>query len=128
MLEKIRKNNEFRLVYRRGKSISNELLVLYLFKNNKNRYEDKNLFNRIGISVSKKVGNSVVRSRCKRLISESFRLNYENVKKGYDFVFIARKPLKDKSYFEVEKAMQNLLKKAGLYNNEENIDKSNKIL
>ena len=128
MIYRLKKNFEFMTLYRRGKSFANDILVMYILKNKRNKNNDLGYYSKIGISVSKKVGNSVVRSRCKRLISESFRLNYENVKKGYDFVFIARKPLKDKSYFEVEKAMQNLLKKAGLYNNEENIDKANKIL
>lgn len=128
MIYRLKKNFEFMIVYRRGRSFANDILVMYILKNKKNRDNDSGYYNKIGVSVSKKVGNSVVRSRCKRLISESFRLNYKDIKKGYDFVFIARKPLKDKSYFEVEKAMQNLLKKAGLYNNEENIDKSNKIL
>ena len=127
MLEKIRKNNEFRLVYRRGKSISNELLVLYVFKNNKNRYEDKNLFNRIGISVSKKVGNSVVRSRSKRLILESYRLNCNDLIKGYDLVFIARGKIKYRPYKDVEKSLINLLKRAGL-KNEKSISNNDKVL
>ena len=66
MIYKIRKNAEFRLVYRRGKSYANNLLVLYVFNNRKNSSEDGALYNKVGISVSKKVGNSVVRSRSKR--------------------------------------------------------------
>lgn len=108
---RIRKNIEFRRIYRKKKSYSNSLLVLYMLKNNINH--DKS---RVGISVSKKVGNSVVRSRVKRLINESYRLNYNNIKDGYDFVFIARNAIKEKSYKEVEIALINLLKKAGLYN------------
>ena len=68
MIYKIRKNAEFRLVYRRGKSYANNLLVLYVFNNRKNSLSDGDLYNKVGISVSKKVGNSVVRSRSKRLI------------------------------------------------------------
>ncbi|WP_026887756.1 ribonuclease P protein component [Clostridium beijerinckii] len=119
MIYRLKKNFEFTIVYRRGKSFANELLVMYILKNRKNK--DKNLmaYNKIGISVSKKVGNSVVRSRSKRLITESFRLNYNYIVNGYDFVFIARNPIKSRSYFEVEKAMKNLIKKAGLYKNEE---------
>lgn len=105
---RIRKNAEFRAVYRRGKSLSNELLVLYVFKNNKN-------INRRGISVSKKVGKSVIRSRVKRLIGESFRLTEEQLKKGYDLVFIARTPAKGKSFKEINESVINLLKRAGLY-------------
>lgn len=116
MIYKIRKNAEFRLVYRRGKSYANNLLVLYVFNNRKNSSMDGDLYNKVGISVSKKVGNSVVRSRSKRLISECYRLNEENLKKGYDFVFVARTKIKDKDYQSVEKAMINLFKKAGLFN------------
>lgn len=113
----LRKNSEFRTVYRRGKSFSNKLLVLYVFRNAKNKDID-----RIGISVSKKVGKSVVRSRVKRLISESYRLNSSLIKNGYDFVFIARVASKDKSYKEVESSLKNLFNKAGLYENEKSLD------
>ena len=115
MVYRIKKNNEFKLVYRRGKSLANNLLVLYVFKNNKNKLDDNSTYNKIGISVSKKVGNSVVRSRSKRLITESYRLNKEDLKNGYDFVFIARTAIKGKSYLEVESSMKKLFQKAGLY-------------
>lgn len=105
---KIRKNIEFRAVYRRGRSFSNHLLVLYIYKSKKD-------FNRIGISVSKKVGKSVTRNRIKRLIKENYRLNSNNLSKGYDLVFIARNAAKDKNYYEIENSVKNLFKKAGLY-------------
>ena len=108
MIYKLRKNAEFRLVYKRGKSYANNLLVLYK--------DDNNIpYNKLGISVSKKVGNSVVRSRSKRLIYEAYRLNYHELKPGYDYVFVARSAIKDKKYSDVEGAMKNLFKKAGIY-------------
>jgi len=110
---RIRKNAEFRTVYRRGKSFSNLLLVLYIYRNGKN-------INRCGISVSKKVGKSVIRSRVKRLIGESYRLNNEGIKAGFDLVFIARNPSNAKNYNEIEVALKKLLKKAGLIKNENN--------
>lgn len=106
---------EFRTVYRRGKSLANGLLVLYIYNNNRNKDEHGHPYNKVGISVSKKVGNSVVRSRSKRLITESYRLNSTSLKEGYDFVFIARTSIKGKSYSEVEDSMKRLFHKAGLY-------------
>lgn len=115
-IEKLRKNFQFRIVYGRGKSFSNHLLVLYVHRNNLKK-------NRIGISVSKKVGKSVIRSRVKRLISESYRLNNGNLAEGYDLVFVARVASKSKTYKEIEKALINILLKAGLVINEKNTDK-----
>ena len=94
MIYKLRKNTEFRLVYRRGKSYANKLLVLYVFNNKKN-IDEKNLqYNKVGISVSKKVGNSVVRSRSKRLIYESYRINlnkYKTAINKYQTLFLQKK-------------------------------------
>lgn len=105
--ERIKRNSHFRYIYNRGKSISNDILVLYTFKNKVN-------INRIGISVSKKVGNSVVRNRVKRLIRESYRLNSSSFNQGYDFVFIARQRSSSADYKKVEGAMKHLMRKAGI--------------
>ncbi|EYE88641.1 ribonuclease P [Fervidicella metallireducens AeB] len=105
--EKIKKNSQFRYIYNRGKSISDSLLVLYIFKNNKN-------INRIGISVSKKVGNSVTRNRVKRLIRESYRTNKEKYRRGYDLIFVARARCSKSNYHEILKSQINLMKKGGL--------------
>lgn len=125
MVYRIKKNIEFRIIYRKGKSFANDLLVLYILKNRRNRDKEGNQYNKVGISVSKKVGNSVVRSRSKRLVTEGYRVKLDNLKQGYDFVFIARTNIKDKSYERVDKAIDNLFKKVGLYNNEKINDKSN---
>ncbi|KYH34121.1 ribonuclease P protein component [Clostridium tepidiprofundi DSM 19306] len=106
---KLRKNAEFRVVYKKGKSFSNKFLVLYIKRNGMG-------INRIGISVSKKVGKSVVRSRVKRLIYESYRLNNSNLKQGYDLIVIARTTCKEQSFSVIEKSLINLYKKAGLIN------------
>ena len=105
---RIRKNAEFRAVYRRGKSFSNSLLVLYIYKNKKN-------INRLGVSINKRVGNSVERNRIKRLIKEIYRLNSDNIKVGYDLVFIARNLSKGRNYMEIGNSIKNLIKKAGLW-------------
>ncbi|MFV0440960.1 MAG: ribonuclease P protein component [Lachnospirales bacterium] len=106
--ESLKKSNDFRKVYNRGKSIANRQLVMYFLPNKKS-------YNRIGISVSKKVGNSVVRSRITRLIRESYRLNDDNILVGYDIIFIARNSMVGLNYFKTEKSMMHLLKKQNLY-------------
>ena len=99
--ESLKKNKDFRLVYENGRSYANKYLVMYVYKNGSN-------WNRIGISVSKKVGNSVVRHRLARLIRESYRLSETRFHSGYDIVVIARPVAKDKNYFEVESALLHL--------------------
>ena len=73
--------------------------------------------NRIGISVSKKVGNSVVRHRLKRLILESYRLHEDMFNSGLDMVIIARGTAKDKTYHEIESAVLHLGKLHGIIGN-----------
>ena len=65
--ESLKKNRDFQNVYKKGKSYANRYLVMYVLKNDTER-------NRLGISVSKKVGNSVIRHHVTRLIRESYRL------------------------------------------------------
>ena len=93
----LRNNREFQMVYNEGNSKANRYLVLYYRKNDLE-------YNRLGISVSKKVGNSVVRHRTTRLIRESYRLNQDNLKTGYDMVVIARQTAKGQNYHTIESA------------------------
>ena len=74
--------------------------------------------NRFGISVSKKVGNSVVRSRITRLLRESYRLSESKFLAGYDIVVIARASAKEATYREVESALMHLLNKQKLIKSE----------
>lgn len=108
--ESLKKNSDFKMVYQRGKSIANRNLVMYILKNSKNK-------NYLGISVSKKVGNSVCRSRVTRLIRESYRLSEKNIKSGFYIIVIARNSCKGISYKEMEGSLIHLLKKQGLYKN-----------
>lgn len=109
--ESLKKNYQFRYVYNRGRSIANRLLVMYSVKNGTQG-------NRFGISVSKKVGNSVVRSHITRLLRESYRLSEENILSGYDIVVIARGSAKEASYKEIESALLHLLRKQRLLKSE----------
>lgn len=90
------------MVYRTGQSKANRQLVMYVRPNGLEK-------NRLGISVSKKVGNSVVRHRLTRVIREVFRLNNpDRLEQGLDIVVIARGAAKGKKYQELEKSFFHL--------------------
>lgn len=99
--ESLKKNRDFQNVYKNGKSYANRLLVMYVLKNDLEK-------NRFGISVSKKVGNSVVRHHVTRLLRESYRLHEEMFHSGWDIVVIARAGAKKASYHEIESALLHL--------------------
>ena len=101
--ESLKKNYEFQYVYKNGKSYANKYLVMYVLENDNRK-------NRIGISVSKKVGNSVVRHRITRLIRESYRLHENIFNSGLDIVVIARNSASEISYEETESALLHLAK------------------
>ena len=99
--ESLKKNRDFKQVYNQGKSYANRYLVMYVLENHTDR-------NRIGISVSKKVGNSVIRHHLTRLIRESYRLHEDMFNSGLDIVVIARSTARDITYHEVESALLHL--------------------
>lgn len=102
----LKKNREFGAVYSAHRSKANRLLVMYVLPSQ----EDKDLdINRTGISVSKKVGNSVVRHRVKRLIREAVRTNDDKYVKGYDLVIVARQGSAEASFKDIENAVLDLL-------------------
>lgn len=99
--ESLKKNKDFQYVYRKGKSFANRYLVMYVLENQLSG-------NRLGISVSKKVGNSVVRHGLTRLLRESYRLNESGFMPGYDIVVVARVSAKEKGFAEIQSALLHL--------------------
>lgn len=99
--ESLKKNSDFKYVYQNGKSFANRFLVMYVLENNDEK-------NRLGISASKKVGNSVVRHRFTRLVRESYRLHENIFNSGLDIVVVARKSAASVGYFEIESALLHL--------------------
>lgn len=115
--DSLKKNKDFQFIYRNGKSYGNKYLVMYVYHNARN--EKKGVpMNRIGISVSKKVGNSVVRHRITRLIRESYRLNEKKFVGGLDVIVVARPGAKERNFFEIESALLHLAKIHGLLKKE----------
>lgn len=103
----LKKNIEFKKVYSQGKNYWNRNLILYVKKNNYN-------YNRVGFTITKKIGNSVVRNKIRRRLKEVYRLNMQNMNLGYDLIFIPKKNTVDISYQELESAMLHILKISGI--------------
>ena len=106
--ESLKKNKDFQIVYRTGRSYANRFLVMHIRKNDLGR-------NRLGISVSKKVGNSVVRHHLTRLIRESYRLQEEYFLCGYDIVVVVRVNAKNSTFADMKSALIHLGKLHKIY-------------
>jgi len=106
---RIKKNYIFRKVYSKGRYYAESCLVLYVLKN------DEDATNKVGYSVSKKIGNSVKRNRVKRLLRENFRKISHEIKSGYFIVFSARPNSSEASYYDIEREMINAMKRARLF-------------
>lgn len=105
---RLRNRADFSRVYRHGKSFANHQFVVYW-----SRKKEVEQF-RAGVSVSKKVGNAVVRNRMRRLVKEIVRHHQDEIIDHMDLIFIVRKGALDKSYHELEKSILHVLRKASL--------------
>ena len=112
--ESLKDNRDFQKVYQYGKSAANRTLVLYTK-------------NRVGISVSKKVGNSVVRHHLCRLVRESYRLNEDKFDRGLDLVVIVRPGARELPFSDIDRALLHVSRKLGVLQNREGAEKKNTI-
>ena len=103
----LKENRVFRQLYAKGKTFASPYFILYYRENRRDK-------NRLGITVSKKLGSAVSRNRAKRLIRESYRLSENTVKTGYDFVFVMRTKTVTATCAEVRQSLETALKKTGL--------------
>ena len=101
--EGLKKNSDFKAVYKEGRSKANRYLVVYVRENGSE-------INRLGISVSKKVGNSVYRHYFKRCVKESYRLHEKVFNSGLDIVVLARQGAKGIRYSDIESALMHLMR------------------
>lgn len=101
---RIKKNQEFQEAFQKGRSFANRQFVVYALKK-----EGQDSF-RIGLSVSKKIGNAVVRNQIKRYIRQAIFELKDQLYTGNDYVIIARKPAAEMDFFEVKKSLQHVLK------------------
>ncbi len=101
---RVKKNKEFQEAFQKGQSFANRQFVVYSLK--KEGQEDF----RIGLSVSKKIGNAVTRNQIKRYIRQAVFELSDQIVSGNDYVIIARKPAADMDFFEVKKSLTHVFK------------------
>ena len=103
----LKKNSDFRRLYTKGKSTVNPYMAVYCRRNRGGE-------NRLGYTVSAKLGHAVVRNRIRRRLREIYRLNSPHLKSGWDIVIVARAKCIDAQYSRIEKAFLDACAKLGL--------------
>ncbi len=104
---RIRKNERFQEIRRKGRSYSNSILVLCALPNGLP-------YSRFGFSVSNRLGKAVERNRIRRRLREAVRLRMDTIESGWDLVFIARQPIRSADYHQMDAACARLLGRAQL--------------
>lgn len=107
-IQALKKNEDFQKVFKQGRSAANRQFVVYVLKQSGQAYD------RMGLSVSKKVGNAVTRNRIKRYIREAVRAVENHFITGVDCVIIARKPTAEMDFKNVSQTLYHALKRAGV--------------
>lgn len=102
---RLKDSADFRRVRQEGKSWSNQLLVLCVLPNNLN-------YSRFGFAVNKRIGKAAQRNQIKRRVREAVRVRLPDIAGGWDMIFIARAPLKEAQFAAVERAVEQLLRRA----------------
>ena len=108
---RIKRNKDFQAIYRKKNAVAAGVVVLYIMDNKKD-------IPRAGFSVSKKLGNAVVRNRCKRLLREAVRRHLKEFRCGKDYVFVARKSLAEADFLQIEKDILCTVKRKNCFLNE----------
>lgn len=112
----IKLNRDFRRLYAKGKSAAGGFVVVYM-------RATKNPYNRAGFTVSKNLGNAVVRNRTKRLMRESLRLMEPKLNVGYDMIIVARNRAAGKTFAQISKDLEFSLRTLGIIGKKEKNEK-----
>lgn len=107
---RIKKNDEFQNIFRHGQSFANRQLVLYYWK------KPSQTHFRVGLSVSKKIGNAVLRNQIKRYLRQAFLELEDQIRDDYDLVIIARKPTHTMNFNEIKQSLTHVLTRSKLIN------------
>ena len=113
--ETLKKNHEFRRLYAKGKSSVTPYLVVYAGKGRRRQQQ----LNRIGFTVSAKLGGAVTRNRIRRRLRELYRLHEREFRTGTDLVVVARSRAADAQWRQLERAFLSACRKLELFRKEE---------
>lgn len=101
--QRIKKNKEFQRIFKKGKSFANRQFIVYVLRSDQPDF-------RIGLSVSKKVGNAVTRNRIKRYIRQTFLERKDDLMQNADYVIIARQQAAEMDFHESKKSLEHVLR------------------
>ena len=105
---RVKKEKDFNAIFQKGKSVANRKFVVYRLENSEQHF-------RVGLSVSKKLGNAVTRNQIKRRIRHVLIAHKDQIIENLDFVVIARKGVEEMNYAEIEKNLLHVLRLANIY-------------
>ena len=105
---RVKKEKDFNAIFQEGKSVANRKFVVYRLENSEQHF-------RVGLSVSKKLGNAVMRNQIKRRIRHVLITHKDQIIENLDFVVIARKGVEEMNYTEIEKNLLHVLRLANIY-------------
>ena len=105
---RVKKEKDFSAIFKKGESFANRKFVIYRLENNETHF-------RVGLSVSKKLGNAVTRNQIKRRIRHIIQNAKGSLVEDVDFVVIARKGVETLEYAEMEKNLLHVLKLSKIY-------------
>jgi len=105
---RVKREKDFKAIFKDGTSFANRKFVVYQLENQQNHF-------RVGLSVSKKLGNAVTRNQIKRRIRHILQSVKGSLVEHVDFVVIARKGVETLDYAEMEKNLLHVLKLSKIY-------------
>ena len=105
---RLKGSKRFLEIRRKGRTLAHPLLVMMMMPN-------ELAWSRFGLVAGRRIGKAVKRNRARRLMREAIRLRLPHIAPGYDVILVARQPMQNATFAEVERAVESLLKQAGLF-------------